>query len=136
MTRLARIGYENIKGYLNGGIDAWKDANGETDCIKTISITELNDTTDKSLYRLLDVRNQTEFKKEHLCESIHIPLEEINSRMQELKNNQQYAVYCAGGYRSMIAASILKKNGFQHILNIEGGVNEVKITAPQLVEYL
>lgn len=136
LTRLARIGYENIKGYLSGGINDWLDANGETDCMKTISFAELNDTTDRSLYRLLDVRNQTEFKKEHLCESLHIPLEEINSRMQELDKNQQYAIYCAGGYRSMIAASILKKNGFQHILNIEGGVNEIKKTAPQLVEYV
>lgn len=134
IIRLARIGYENIKGYLTNGISTWLDAKGEVDSIKTITIDELKASESAHLYRLLDVRKQSEFQKERLPEALHIPLDEINNRLHELDKNVQYAVYCAGGYRSMIAASILRKNNFQHVINIEGGIAKIKNSYPELLE--
>ncbi|MGZ4033959.1 MAG: MBL fold metallo-hydrolase [Bacteroidia bacterium] len=131
MIRLARIGYDNIKGYLDGGIISWTNAKEETDSIETVTIKELKSLT---VYYLLDVRKQSEFEKEKIPESLHIPLEELNSRMHELDINNNYAVYCVGGYRSMIAASILRRNRFKNILNIEGGITKIKNTFPELVE--
>ena len=133
LVRLARIGYENIRGYLKGGIDAWEIANGETDSIKSATINELKSSSVSHLYNLLDVRKKSEVEKERLTGSFYIPLEELNNRMEELDKSKRYAIYCAGGYRSMIAASLLKKNGFEHILNIEGGINQVKNTSPELI---
>lgn len=134
IIRLARIGYENIKGYLNKGISAWTEAKGETDSIKTVAINKMGSLADKDLYIFIDVRNHAEFDKEHKIDSVHIPLEELNKKMDKLDKEQRYAICCAGGYRSMIAASILKRNGFDLILNIEGGVNSIKITNPELLE--
>ena len=88
------------------------------------------------LYTKLDVRKKSEFEKERLSGSIHIPLEELNNRINELNKTERYAIYCVGGYRSMIAASVLKRNGFEHILNIEGGITKIKNTFPELVSYI
>lgn len=134
IIRLARIGYDNIKGYLDKGIVSWISAKEETDTIKTVLLSELKSMVVGHLYELLDVRKKSEYEKERIPGAIHIPLEELNKRVSELDRDKRYAVYCAGGYRSMIAASILKRNGVEHVLNIEGGINKVKTTTPELVE--
>ena len=135
IIRMARIGYENIKGYLNTDIAGWENSNGITDSIKTTTIKDLKSTVGHPIH-LLDVRQKSEYEKERLNEAMHIPLEELNNRMKELDKDRRYAIYCAGGYRSMIAASILRRNGFKHILNIAGGITKIKDSSPELVSSL
>ena len=135
IVRLARIGYENIRGYVNEDF-VFSDFLSEADSIQTIDIQELKSSVSKAIYSLIDVRKKSEFEKERIPGSVNIPLEEMNGRLKELNRANYYAIYCAGGYRSMIAASILKKNGFKHILNIRGGINSIKNTNPGLIELL
>lgn len=132
IVRLARIGFENVCGYLRGGMPAWKEASGDCDSIPTVNAGKWQNMRLK--YRPLDVRRRTEYDDHHLPNAVHIPLEELIPRMKELDRSAQYAVYCAGGYRSMIAASILKKNGFGQLINIEGGIAAVKKIYPELIE--
>lgn len=131
ITRLARIGFENVVGYLNIDMDEW---NNETDFIKTINPEEVDFDLLNLSSTLLDVRRIGEVEKEKIKGSYHIPLHELNNRMKELDKNRIVVVYCAGGYRSMIAASILKRNGFKNVININGGINLVKNVHPELVE--
>lgn len=128
IIRLARIGYDHVIGYLQHGMDAWP---GEADAISTVSITDWQ--FNHHDYQLLDVRRAAEYSASHLYHSLHIPLEQLAERLQELHPEKQYALYCAGGYRSMIAASLLRRNGFRHLLNIEGGIASVKAIYPELL---
>ena len=85
-------------------------------------------------YNLLDVRNRLEVAKHRMAGSIHIPLNELKGRMSTLNKNKKWLIYCAGGYRSMIAASLLRANGFKEVASVEGGINDVAKTAPELME--
>lgn len=134
IIRLARIGYDNVKGYLAGGMLVWVSAHESVDAIRTITVDELKTNFSSSDFKLLDVRRKNEFDTEHLPDTIHIPLDQLSSRMNELDKHEHYAVCCAGGYRSMIASSILQKNGFDTIINIDGGIAKIKSAAPELLE--
>lgn len=122
VTRLARVGYDNTLGYLAGGIEAWKAAGKEIDNITTVSaedVAQIN-REGKSL-NIVDVRRPNEFDVHHLEIAENIPLDYINQNMQKFEKQKTYYVHCAGGYRSMIMASILKSRGIKNILNIDGG---------------
>lgn len=134
IMRLARIGYDNILGYLQGGMDAWCAANNFTETIPTYAATECWQLMTESNYQLLDVRKDGEVAKERIKGAMHISLDKLQSRMDSLLWDAPYLVYCAGGYRSMIAASLLRRAGFRYIANVQGGINEVKKIVPQLVE--
>lgn len=122
VIRLSRVGYDNAIGYLKGGICAWKEGGYETD-----NLEEVNADVFASLYRidkqinLLDVRRESEYRTQHLEGAVNFPLDFINQHMSELDKNQEYYLHCAGGYRSVITASILKSRGYNHIVNITGG---------------
>lgn len=131
ITRLARIGFENVVGYLNVEMEEWPN---ETDFIKTMNPDEVDFELVSLACVLLDVRRAGEVEKEKMKESYHIPLHELSNRLKELDKNKIIVVYCAGGYRSMIAASILKRDGFKNVININGGINLVKNVHPELVE--
>ncbi len=135
ITRLARIGYDNIVGYLNNGMPAWVDDHRPTETIQSISISQLL-SHEMPPYTLLDVRTAAEVQKERIPGAVNIPLQALNQRLGELPKTLNYAIYCAGGYRSMVAASILKRKGFNHILNLDGGITKIKTTSPQLVSSL
>jgi len=123
VSRLMRIGYDNILGFLRGGIKAWND----TSLIETISSVDyLEFSNSHDNFVLLDVRNTSEYNQLKFNNSINIPLNILASRLQQLDKNKTILVCCAGGYRSMIAASILKKSGFTKVLNVKGGVNAYK----------
>lgn len=122
VTRLARVGYDNTLGYLEGGIEAWKATGKEIDTIITVSAEEVAKSKQKGkLLNIVDVRRPTEFATSHLEIAENIPLDYINQNMQKFDRQKTYHVHCAGGYRSMIMASILKSRGIENILNIEGG---------------
>jgi len=128
VLRLARVGYENVAGYLNGGITTWSEAGNKTENVTSISADDIQHYIADDSYVILDVRKPSEFESEHLEGAINIQLSEIASRAGELNANKKYIMHCAAGYRSMMAASILKEHGFNNFLNVSGGWTSIKKT--------
>jgi hydroxyacylglutathione hydrolase len=129
VLRLARVGYDNCLGYLQGGINAWKNAGKELDTIETVTSEKFAEilANDKSI-NVLDVRRKSEYDSEHIIDAQNFPLDYINQNMAEVDRNKKYYIHCAGGYRSMIAASILKARGFENIVDANGGFNAIRET--------
>lgn len=126
VTRLARVGYDNAIGFLKGGFDAWKAAGKEIDQIESITAEELAGRMEKSPAQILDVRRKSEYDSEHLLEAENAPLDYINESMLKVKKEDPVYVHCAGGYRSMIFASILRARGYRNITDIKGGFKALK----------
>lgn len=135
VTRLARVGYDNAIGYLEGGFASWVAAGEDVDEIQNVSANQFADLA-KEDTKLLDVRKASEFSAEHLVAAVNFPLDTVNDRMTELNPADQYFLHCAGGYRSLITASILRARGFQHLVNISGGFATLKETNLPLTEYV
>ncbi len=123
ITRLARVGYDNVIGYLEGGFEAWKNSGAEVDFISSISVDEFNKIENA---QVLDVRRKSEYDSEHIVGAINVPLDYINESMSMINKEQSYYVHCAGGYRSVIFISILKTRGFENLINVEGGFTAIK----------
>lgn len=127
VTRLARVGYDYCIGYLDGGIEAWKKAGLEVDTIKSITSEQLAEIVKKnSKTHILDVRKKSEYDSEHLVDAENAPLDFINDSMAHINKNEKYYVHCAGGYRSMIFASILRARGFDNLIDIKDGFKAIK----------
>lgn len=125
IIRLARVGYENCLGYLEGGIQTWINAGEKIADIHQIDAAEFAKRYRAEDITVIDVRKPTEYEKAHLEKVKNIPLDFIQKHLHEFNKNQKYYVHCAGGYRSMIAASILKKNGIENITDIKGGFTAI-----------
>lgn len=129
VIRLARVGFEKFAGFLEGGFEAWKSAGEKIDMIVDVESDELamDIPFDENLL-VIDVRKEIEFNDAHLKEAINIPLSELidPANMANLEENQNIYIHCAGGYRSVIAASLIKKQGFHNIRNVLGGWNKIK----------
>jgi rhodanese-related sulfurtransferase len=129
ITRLARVGYDNPIGYLAGGISAWQNAGLTLGTLREISAEEFPKLFQtQGNISLLDVRRESEYKVEHIIGAENFPLDFINQNMSKLSLQKTYYIHCAGGYRSLIASSILKSRGFQKVINIKGGYNLLKGT--------
>lgn len=127
VMRLARVGYDNTLGYLNGGIEEWKKSGRQTETILSVSADEFSSQHNNET-NVLDVRRVNEFEKEHVAEAENKPLDFINDWTNELDKNKKYFVHCAGGYRSMTAASILKARGFENLIEVAGGYGAIAKT--------
>lgn len=127
ITRLARVGYDFTIGYLDGGIDSWKNAGKELDTIVSISPETLaqKQAADPNI-AILDVRKASEYGSEHIINAQNAPLDFINNSMASIDKDKTYFVHCAGGYRSMIFISILKARGFEHLIDVKGGFKDIK----------
>lgn len=138
VIRLSRVGYDNTQGYLKGGVEAWKEAGEETDIIVEISAEDFAKkyAAEKEHIHLLDVRRKSEYDTEHLVGAENFPLDFINQHMAELDKEKKYYIHCAGGYRSVIAASILKSRGFHELVNIKGGFKELGKTALEKTQFV
>ena len=128
VTRLSRVGYDNTLGYLEGGIESWKAAGKDIETIKSISVDEFSKHFNTEDIQVLDVRKDGEYNSEHLKgDNVkHFALDYINDNMNSIDKNQTYYLHCAGGYRSIIAASILKARGFDNLIDIAGGFGAIK----------
>ena len=126
VTRLARVGYDNTLGYLAGGMDAWINEGRETDQINSVSAEEMAAELEKGSYEVLDVRKIGEYESEHIQNVTNAPLDYINESMLKVDKNKKYFVHCAGGYRSMIFASILKARGYENLTDVKGGFKAIK----------
>jgi rhodanese-related sulfurtransferase len=135
ITRLARVGYDNPIGYLEGGFNSWKEADEDIEYVEEISGTQLSEMDYKNM-DVLDVRKKSEFDAEHAVGSINFPLDFINQNMAEIKKDRKYYLYCATGYRSLIAASILRARGINNVVNITGGYKEMVETPMERTEYV
>ena len=133
LTRLSRIGYDVVIGYLEGGINAWKSVGNNVDMIETIDAFDFCYLYDTREYTIIDVRNDHEVTKEKVLSAIHIPLSGFIKKIEDLDKNEKYIIYCAGGYRSMIAASLMKRKGFNNIMNVSGGIIHLKQAVPALI---
>ncbi len=126
ITRLSRVGFDNVVGYLEGGFEVWKNAGMEVDSLNSITANELAEALKNfSPEHVLDVRKPSEFAAEHVKDAASVPLDFINEYMGDLDRQKKYFVHCAGGYRSMIAASILKSRGFENIVDVSGGFKAI-----------
>jgi len=127
VTRLARVGFDNTIGYLEGGFEAWKNAGKEVDSISSINAQQLPDQlqhTNNSI--ILDVRKNSEYNSEHIVGAENACLDYVNDSMKKVNTEQTYFVHCAGGYRSVIFISILKARGYDNLINVEGGFKAIK----------
>jgi rhodanese-related sulfurtransferase len=119
--RLARVGVENLDGYLDGGVAAWKQAGFPAATISKISVDELEATLRRGAVQVLDVRREAEWDVAHIAEATWWPLDNFRVSPPEMDHEAPIAVHCKGGYRSMIASSLLQRAGFKHIINVIGG---------------
>ncbi|MBC7557547.1 MAG: rhodanese-like domain-containing protein, partial [Chryseobacterium sp.] len=127
ITRLSRVGFDHVLGYLDGEIEEWKKAGFVTESVKSISPEEFaKEYSNETL--VIDARKPGEFKAEHVENALNFPLDAVHSNFKEIEKNKTFYLHCAGGYRSVIMASVLKSNGLHHFINVEKGMNGIKTT--------
>ena len=129
VVRLARVGFENVEGFLRGGFDAWKKAGEKTDMIINVEADELAmDIPFDDRLTVLDVRKFSEFADGHVKDAMNLPLAEMNdvAQIAQLEEDQNIYIHCGGGYRSIIAASLLKRQGYHNLRNVLGGWDKIK----------
>jgi len=138
VTRLARVGYDFSLGFLDGGIDAWSEAGFELDRLDGVTPEEFGKRLASGDIKVLDVRKESEYKSQHLDYShvINMPLDYISKQMEKVHRDETYYVHCAGGYRSVIAASILKARGFDNLIDIEKGFKGIQDAGVKTTEYV
>ncbi|UTD15464.1 MBL fold metallo-hydrolase [Tenacibaculum mesophilum] len=127
ITRLSRVGFDNVLGYLDGSFAAWKEAGKEVDTLRSVSATILAEAITKEA-PVFDVRKPGEYANEHIVDVPSTPLDFLNEHVEEFPTKEDFYVHCAGGYRSVIAASILKARGFHNIIDVAGGYKAIKET--------
>lgn len=133
MTRLSRVGFDNVLGFLQGGINTWKKSGKEVDTVDRISADRFAAEFENGS-QVIDVRKQGEWEAGHIENALHQPVDEINRWIKNIDPEKHYFIHCAGGYRSMIAASILEARGYRNFSEIDGGYNAIKKTEiPQTV---
>lgn len=128
ITRLSRVGFDHVLGYLEGGFESWKNSGKEIDTIHRISAQEFAAKFSEDS-KIIDVRKESEYDAEHVENAYRRPLEDINEWANTLNNDEHFFIHCAGGYRSMIAASILNSRGIRNFTEIDGGFNKIKETS-------
>lgn len=125
ITRLSRLGFDNSKGYLKGGINAWIDSGNEVGSVESINKNEFEKLFFEEKTKIFDVRNESEFNSEHVVGACNIPLNKLNANLEKINSNGVNYIHCAGGYRSMIASSILKARGIHNFIDIKGGYSAI-----------
>jgi glyoxylase-like metal-dependent hydrolase (beta-lactamase superfamily II)/rhodanese-related sulfurtransferase len=128
VTRLSRVGFDNVLGHLKGGFQSWASQGMEVDTVKRITAEKFAATVKMGEDVVIDVRKESEYAAEHLDEAYSKPLAYINDWVKDINPNEHFFLHCAGGYRSMIAASILQARGYRNFTEIEGGFSAIAKT--------
>ncbi len=126
ITRLSRVGFDSTLGFLNGGFEAWKDTGRDYDTVTSIPALEFKKVIEKDPVHVFDVRKESEYQPEHIEKAKNTPLDFLNNYLTDFPTEDILYVHCAGGYRSMIASSILKSRGIHNIIDIAGGFKAIK----------
>jgi len=135
-TRLARVGYSNVHGYLEGGFASWVKAGKEADSITSITADEFANRFAAGKLHVIDVRKPGEFSAEHVDGAESIPLDFLNDYLSSVPDEGDAYVYCAGGYRSMIALSILRARGWNNLIDVQGGFKAISATAVPRTDFV
>ncbi len=135
VTRLSRVGFDHTLGYLKGGVEAWKEAGKEIDTVDSVNAEQLKTLMEKGV-PVYDVRKESEFIAEHVEKAHLTPLDYINDHLAEFPEKETFYVHCAGGYRSMIASSILKSRGIHNLIDVTGGFADIKKAGIPVTDYV
>ncbi|MBL4733772.1 MAG: MBL fold metallo-hydrolase [Flavobacteriales bacterium] len=127
ISRLTRVGYEHVLGYLDGGYQTWQEKGLPSDTINSISATELADCENNDV--ILDVRREEEYGEQHLENAYNIPLASLEGQLDKVDPGQPFYIHCQTGYRSMTASSLLKRNGISNFTNVMGGMDSIQKTS-------
>ncbi|MFD0988483.1 rhodanese-like domain-containing protein [Mariniflexile jejuense] len=136
IIRLSRVGFDNTLGYLNGGFEAWKNAGFEYDTISSISAEKFKNKINQSASSVFDVRKEGEYQSEHVINAHNTPLDYLNEYLSEFPKDETFFIHCAGGYRSVIAASILKSRGIHNLIDVAGGFKAIKEAGIPVTNYV
>ena len=136
VIRLSRVGFDGTIGYLKGGFDSWKKAMKDYDTITTVAPNEVKEIINANEAPVFDVRKENEYKSEYVVNAINTPLDLLNNHLSEFPKEQTFLLYCAGGYRSVIAASILKSRGIHNLIDITEGFKAIKNSGIQVTNYI
>lgn len=136
ITRLSRVGFDHVLGYLSGGFEAWQASGRETDSVERISAAEFAQQFKADETLVIDVRKESEYAAEHIVDAYSRPLAYINDWISDLPRDRHFHLHCAGGYRSMIAASILQARGYRSFTDIEGGFGAIAQTDVPKTDYV
>ena len=120
VKRLSRVGIDNTKGFLEGGIETWINGGYEIDKVKSIEVSQFEKEV-RNDDLIIDVRNNSEYEKGHLVDSHFLPLDNFKNNFSKYNSNSKYYIHCQGGYRSMITCSLLKRKGIHNLIDIKGG---------------
>lgn len=135
ITRLSRVGFDNTLGYLKGGFESWKKAGKEYDTVSQIETEDLkNKISDNT--NVFDVRKPSEYISERIPNAENTPLDDLNNYLNDYPDQEKFYIHCAGGYRSMIAASILKSRGIHNFVDVVGGFAAVKESGMEVTDYV
>jgi glyoxylase-like metal-dependent hydrolase (beta-lactamase superfamily II)/rhodanese-related sulfurtransferase len=136
ITRLSRVGFDGTLGYLKGGFDAWKNSEKDFDTISSLAAEEVKDAINSQKVPVFDVRKEGEFQSEYIANAQSTPLSELNEHLAEFPTDETFYVHCAGGYRSVIAASILKSRGIHNLVDLAGGFGALKKAGVKVTDYV
>ncbi|MDM1553293.1 MULTISPECIES: rhodanese-like domain-containing protein [Chryseobacterium] len=128
VTRLSRVGFDHILGFLEGGIEAWKNNGKEMDSVNRVSAEQFEKEISGKEAKIIDVRKESEYAAEHVNNAYSKPLAYINEWIDEVQPEEHFYLHCAGGYRSMMAASILQARGYRNFTEVEGGFKAIAAT--------
>jgi hydroxyacylglutathione hydrolase len=136
VTRLARVGFDNVIGYLKGGYTAWVKAGKESDKINRITAEEFKKEFKQKESMVVDIRKESEYAAQHVDEAYNKPLAGINEWVGNIDPKQHFYLHCAGGYRSMIAASVLQARGYRNFSEVEGGFKAIAETGVPTTDFV
>jgi glyoxylase-like metal-dependent hydrolase (beta-lactamase superfamily II)/rhodanese-related sulfurtransferase len=136
ITRLSRVGFDHVVGYLDGGFDAWKSSGKEVDQVTRITTETFAKQFELNKSLVIDVRKEGEYAAEHVSEAFSKPLAYINEWTKDINPNEHFFLHCQGGYRSMIAASILQARGFRNFSEVDGGFVAIAKTAVPTSDFI
>ncbi|RIV35197.1 MBL fold metallo-hydrolase [Flagellimonas lutimaris] len=135
VTRLSRVGFDKTLGYLKGGIDAWKEAGKEIDTVVNVNAEQFKQKVDEGV-PVFDVRKESEFNAEHVVDAHLTPLDYLNDHIAEFPEEETFYIHCRSGYRSMVAASILKGRGIHNLVDVSGGFEDIKKVGTPVTDYV
>ncbi|MCP4977211.1 MAG: MBL fold metallo-hydrolase [Maribacter sp.] len=136
VIRLSRVGFDGTIGYLKGGFESWKKAGDNYDTITTVTAAEVKEKINLNEVPVFDVRKESEYKSEHVTDAVNTPLDFLNNHLAEFPKERTFLLHCAAGYRSVIAASILKSRGIHNLIDITEGFKAIKASGIDVTEYV
>ena len=136
LTRLSRVGFDAVLGHLKGGFEAWKSAGFDVDTVHRITAAQFEREVKIGESKIVDIRRESEYEAEHIEDAYSKPLAYINEWVKDINPNEHFFMHCAGGYRSMIAASILQSRGYRNFSEIEGGFNAIATTGLPKTDFM